>query len=195
MLEQRLQQQIFESADLQYMLADALVKPLAEAAQVLVACITSGGRVWVCGEGASAMLAQYLANKLMHGFERPRPALAAMALTVPAAGLGPAADPAAVFASQLQALAHPGDVLVVFSASGRTPSVLAAVTAAQGQDMSVVAFGGHAGKGLAPLMQETDVLVPIASERSPRIHEIQVLAIHGLCDAVDVQLLGEQESP
>ena len=45
MLEQRIQQQFFEGADLKYQSAEALSRGVADAAQVLLAVITSGGKV------------------------------------------------------------------------------------------------------------------------------------------------------
>ena len=49
MLEQRIQQQFFDSADLQYQTAESLGRPIAEAAQALIGCITGGGKLLVGG--------------------------------------------------------------------------------------------------------------------------------------------------
>jgi len=51
MLEQRIQQQFFDSADLKYQAAEALARPIAEAVQAVLGCITGGGKVLVCGSG------------------------------------------------------------------------------------------------------------------------------------------------
>jgi D-sedoheptulose 7-phosphate isomerase len=83
MLEQRIQQQFFESADLQYQAAEVLGRPIEQAVAALVGALTSGGRVLVAGLGASASLAQLMATQLISGFERDRPGLAAMALGRP----------------------------------------------------------------------------------------------------------------
>ena len=45
MLEQRIQQQFFESADLISQSADALSRPIAQAVAALLGCITAGGKV------------------------------------------------------------------------------------------------------------------------------------------------------
>jgi hypothetical protein len=50
MLEPRIQQHFFESADLSYQAAEAMARPIADAAQAMVDCVTSGGRI---GLGAS----------------------------------------------------------------------------------------------------------------------------------------------
>ena len=54
MLEQRIQQQFFDSADLKYAAAAILSRPIADAVQALVNCITAGGKVLTCGNGGSA---------------------------------------------------------------------------------------------------------------------------------------------
>ena len=54
MLEQRIQQQFFDSADLKYAAAEILSKPIADAVSALVGCITAGGKVLSCGNGGSA---------------------------------------------------------------------------------------------------------------------------------------------
>ena len=62
MLDLRIQQHFIDSADLQYQAAETLAKPLDAGVQALMACVTSGGKVLVCGEGSSAALAQYFAS-------------------------------------------------------------------------------------------------------------------------------------
>ena len=80
MLDLRIQQHFIDSADLQYQAAETLAKPLDAGVQALMACVTSGGKVLVCGEGSAAALAQYFASLFVGGFERERPELAAIAL-------------------------------------------------------------------------------------------------------------------
>ena len=59
MLEQRIQQQFFDSADLKYAAAEVLAKPIADAVSALVGSITAGGKVLACGNGGSAADAQH----------------------------------------------------------------------------------------------------------------------------------------
>ena len=81
MLEQRIQQQFFDSADAKYAAAEALTRPVCDAAQILLNCITSGGKVLACGNGGSAGDAQHFAAELVGRFEAERGELAAIALT------------------------------------------------------------------------------------------------------------------
>jgi D-sedoheptulose 7-phosphate isomerase len=197
MLEQRIQQHFFESADLKYQSAEVLSRPIAEAASALVGCITAGGKVLVCGGRRSVAAARQLATDLIGQFERERPGLAAIGLALDGAVLaGPAEGPdyTSVFAQQVQALGQPGDVLVVVSATGESSVVLAAVDAARAKDMTIVALTGRGGGALVRRLSDTDVNVCVPHDRVSRIREVHQLVLHCLCDAVDLQLLGEQDS-
>lgn len=181
MLEQRIQQQFFESADLLSQTADPLSRPIAQAAQALVGCITAGGKVLLIG----APLARHAASLLVSRFERDRPPLAAMAL-------GAGGEPAL---AQLQALGAPGDVLVALAAASDSGAALVpCVRAAKDKDMVVVALTGPDAAGLDKALAETDVHIAVPHERAARVQEVQLLALHCLADAVDLQLMGEQES-
>lgn len=196
MLEQRIQRHFFDSADLVNHVAELLSKPIADAAQALLGSITGGGKLLACGSGGAAGSAQQLVTLLATRFERSRPGLAAIGLAGDPAvltALGHAHGFDAVFARQVQTLGNPGDVLVVFDADGQSPGLRAAVDAAHEKELTVIAFTGHDGGPLVQRLGETDVLVCVPHERAARIHEVHLLAIHGLCDAIDIQLLGEQD--
>ena len=197
MLEQRIQQQFFDSADLKYAAAEVLAKPIADAVSALVGSITAGGKVLACGNGGSAADAQHFAAEFVGRFERERPGLAALALTTDSSiltAIGNDYDFNSIFSKQVQALGAPGDVLLAISTSGNSANVVAAVEAARAKEMIVIALTGHKGGKLRELLTETDVLVCVPHERTARIQEVHLLTLHCLCDAVDLQLLGEQEN-
>jgi D-sedoheptulose 7-phosphate isomerase len=178
MLEQRIQQQFFESADLQYQAAEQLTRPIADATAALLAAITAGGKVLVGGSGAGAAMAPYLTRLLAGRFERERPPLAALAL---------AASNEAV--QQVRALGLPGDVLLyIDDGEGHSTPV---ISAAQAKDLTIVVLAGRGAQAFGELLAETDVLVAIPHERTARVAEVQMLVLHCLCDAIDFQLMGE----
>ena len=200
MLEQRIQQHFIDSADLKYQAAQTLSTPIAAAVQAMLACVTSGGKVLACGNGASAAEAQQFAAFCVAGFERERPELAAMALTADStlltAGLGGAQDPGSQqFARQVRALGQAGDLLLALSVSGNDANLLAATEAAHERDMTVVVLTGRNGGQLGAVLRETDVLISVPHDRAARVREVHALVLHCLCDGVDAQLLGEQEIP
>ena len=197
MLERRIQQHFIDSADLKYQAGPALSKPISQAMQALLACVTSGGKILACGAGVSGLLAQQFAAQFVGRFERERPGLAALALlggdpSDPAADTPEAAD-AGHFARQVHALGQAGDVLLALSATGQSAGVLAAIEAAHAREMTVVALLGASGGAAGRALRETDVQVRVPHERAVRIHEVHLIALHCLCDGVDAQLLGEQE--
>ena len=197
MLEQRIQQQFFDSADLKYAAAEVLSKPIADAISALVGCITSGGKVLTCGNGGSASDAQHFAAEFVGRFERERPGLAAISLTTDTSiltAIGNDYDFASIFSKQVQAIGAPGDVLLAISTSGNSTNVVAAIEAAHAKEMTVIALTGHKGGRMRELMLETDVMVCVPHDRTARIQEVHLLVLHCLCDAVDLQLLGEQEN-
>ena len=197
MLEQRIHQQFFDSADLKYAAAEILAKPIADAVNAVVGCITAGGKVMACGNGGSASDAQHFAAEFVGRFERERPGLAAIALTTDSSiltAVGNDYDFNSIFSKQVQALGSPGDVLIAISTSGNSANVLAAVEAARAKEMTVIALTGRGGGKLRERLGETDVHICVPHERTARIQEVHILALHCLCDAVDLQLLGEQDN-
>jgi D-sedoheptulose 7-phosphate isomerase len=196
MLEQRIQRHFFDSADLKNQCAEVLSKPIADAVQAVLGCITAGGKVLACGNGGSASDAQHFAAEFIGRFERERPGLAAIALTTDSSILTAIGNDYGfnqIFSKQVQALGNPGDVLIALSTSGNSADVLAAADAAHDKDMTVIAFTGRGGGKLGARLLETDVHICVPHERTARIQEVHILALHCLCDAVDVQLLGDQD--
>ena len=182
MLDLRIQQHFIDSADLHYQLAEGLAKPVDAAVQALLACVTGGGKVFTLGLGNEALQANYLASLLVGGFERERPGLPALSLSGQLRPL-----------QAVQALGHSGDVLFVLSTTLPDESMKAAVTAAHERDMAVLALTGTASAEWARLLHETDVHMAVQHERVARVREVHHLVLHCLCDAIDTQLLGEQE--
>lgn len=183
MLDLQIQQHFIDSADLHYQLAEGLAKPVGAAVQGLLASVSGGGKVLTLGHDHDALQAQYLAALLLGGFERERPGL-------PALAVGGALAPL----QTLQALGQAGDVLFVLASTAPDEALLAAVTHAHERDMAVLPLTGAASTEWVHALRETDVHMPVAHERVARVREVHHLVLHCLCDAIDTQLLGEQEA-
>lgn len=198
MLLQRIQQQFIDSADLKYQCAQAIAPSVENAIQAVLASVTGGGKVLACGNGASAAAAQHFAASFIGRYERERPELAALSLSADAAvlsGLANDFDARAVYARQVRALGHGGDVLLALSTTGNSANMLAAVEAAHERDMTVVALTGARGGRLAQMLRDTDVHVCVPHELPARILEVHHLVLHCICDGVDAQLLGLPDAP
>ncbi len=197
MLEQRIEKHFIDSADLKYQSALALSKPIAQATQAILASVTSGGKVLVCGNGGSAADAQHFAAEFVGRYERERPELGAIALTTDSSILTAIAndyDFSVIFSKQVRALGVAGDVLLAISTSGNSANIINAIEAAHAREMTVVALTGKGGGKIASLLRETDVHICVPHERTARIQEVHLLALHCICDGVDAQLLGDQDS-
>ncbi len=197
MLEQRIEKHFIDSADLKYQAALALSKPIAQATQAILASVTSGGKVLACGNGGSAADAQHFAAEFVGRYERERPELGAIALTTDSSIITAIAndyDFTVIFSKQVRALGVAGDVLLAISTSGNSANIIAAIEAAHNRDMTVVALTGKGGGKIAALLRETDVHICVPHDRTARIQEVHLLTLHCICDGVDTQLLGDQES-
>jgi D-sedoheptulose 7-phosphate isomerase len=98
-----------------------------------------------------------------------------------------------IFSKQVRAFGVAGDVLLALSAHGNCANVLAAIEAAHEREMTVVALTGKGGGKITHALRETDVHVCVPNDHVPRIQEVHLLVLHCICDAVDAQLLGDQE--
>ena len=191
---ERIQQHFRESAALKLEALDALSMPIAAAIDTMFGALANGNRIFVCGNGAGAAGAQRLAAQLLAGFERERPSLPAIALTADSAvltALGAGGEFDGVYAKQLRALGHAGDVLVVIAGAGNEPNLVQAIAEAHEREMIVIALTGQGGGQVGEALAEMDIQIAVPSQRLARIHEVQLLVIHCLCDGIDAMLLGE----
>ncbi len=212
---ERIQQHFRDSAALQLEALDALSMPIAAAVDTMFGALANGNKILACGNGASATDAQRFAAQLTARFERERPGLPAIALTADSAVLTALAADGSfddVYARQVRALGHAGDVLLAVTATGDSPNVLAAIGEAHEREMFVIALtgtgavsgasegngsggngrnGGGGGGKIGKALADTDIHICVPTERVARIHELHLLTIHCLCDGIDAMLLGE----
>ncbi len=182
-----------DSAKVKRDAADALAGPIARAAALMAEALRAGAKIMACGNGGSAADAQHFAAELINRFERERAPLAALALTTDSSTLTSIANDyryEQVFEKQVRALGRRGDVLLAISTSGNSANVIEAMRAARETGVRVVALTGRGGGKMAALVGEGDVHVCVPHERTARIQEVHLLALHCLCDGIDHQLLG-----
>jgi D-sedoheptulose 7-phosphate isomerase len=191
----RIHRHFDDSAQLKRESAPLLAPLIARAAGLMTECLLADGKILACGNGGSASDAQHFAAELVGRFERERPELPAISLATDTSLLTAVANDYAfeqVFAKQVRALGARGDVLLAISTSGNSGNVLAAVEVAIERDMRVVALTGKGGGQLRSVLRADDVHICVPHERTARIQEVHLLAIHCICDAIDSTLLGEE---
>jgi D-inositol-3-phosphate glycosyltransferase len=166
---------------------------LLRASQEIAGGLAAGGKLLICGNGGSAAESQHLAAELVGRFKRPdRAGLPAIALTADTAVLTAWANDARfdeVYARQVDALGRPGDVLVALSTTGRSRNLVRAIEAARERGMRSVAFLGRDG-GQCRKVSDVPVVVPVNDTQ--RIQEVQLLALHTLCELVEERLFARR---
>ena len=173
-----------------------LAPAIAQATELMVACLLADGKILACGNGGSAADAQHFAAELVGRFEMERQGLAAIALTTDSSIMTAISNDygyKAIFDKQVRALGKPGDVLLAISTSGNSANVIEAIHAAHDNDLRVVALTGKGGGEIAALMRDTDVHLCVPAERTARIQDVHLLTIHCLCDGIDCLLFGVDE--
>jgi len=147
--------------------------------------VRAGGTLFFCGNGGSAADAQHLATEYVVRYMRTRRAYPAVALTTDTSLLTAAANDLGfehVFARQIDALAKPGDLLIIHSTSGSSPNVLRAAEAARTRGIPVLAFSARDG---GPLRELADHSVIIPTDRTDRAQELHLCIEHIICDIVE----------
>ena len=120
--------------------------------------VRAGGTLFFCGNGGSAADAQHMATEYVVRYMRNRRAYPAIALTTDTSLLTAAGNDFGfehVFSRQVEALARPGDLLIIHSTSGNSPNVLRAAEAAREKGVTVLAFSARDGGALRALADHT----------------------------------------
>src|SRR5271156_3435980 len=117
-----------------------------EAAAAMIAeALLSEHKLLACGNGGSAADASHLTTEFVGRFERERRAYPAISLATHGGDLTAISndyDFKDLFARQVQAYGKPGDVLVVFTTSGRSENVVRALKVAKTLNLKTIAFLG-----------------------------------------------------
>ncbi len=173
---------------------DAIAEPIASAAAIMIESLSAGGKILSCGNGGSTADAQHFSCEMLGRFVRERQPLSAIAITADTntlTAIGNDYGIEHIFARQVTALGRPGAVLLAISTSGNSPNVLEAVRAAHENHMRVITLNGRDGGRLSTMLNKDDIDIVVPGASTPRIQEVHGIAVHCLCDLIDVHLLGE----
>jgi len=149
-----------------------------------------GGTLFFAGNGGSAADAQHVATEYVVRYQTNRPAMRAVALTTDTSLLTACANDMGfdeVFARQVEALAEPGDLLVLHSTSGESPNLIRAAQAAKARGVGVVALLGRTG---GQLKDVADLVLIVPSTETARIQELHLAIEHVICDLDEGRLKG-----
>jgi len=164
-------------------------------AAAIAASLGHGGLLMAAGNGGSATHADHLVGELVGRFRVERAPLRAVSLvadhgTLTAVGNDYGFEE--VFARQVRGLAQRGDVLVLFSTSGRSPNILRAAEAGDDAGALVLALTGPLPTELA--CRATDAL-SVEAPDTASIQDAHHVAVHALCAAIDELITAQGEVP
>lgn len=168
------------------------VSTIARVSEVLIESFRASRKVLLFGNGGSAADAQHIAAEFVGRFAFDRPGLPALALSVNTScvtAIGNDYGFELVFARQIEALGHRGDVAIGISTSGNSPNVLHGLSVARKMGLQTVAFtGGNGGK----LKEAADHCICAPSKETPRIQECHILIGHVISELVERTIFHEQ---
>ena len=155
------------------------------AAEILIDAYTSGARVFSCGNGGSAAIANHLQCDHMKGVRTatdhaPRVVSLSHSVELITAIANDMAYEE-VFVYQLQSQSGPGDVLIAVSSSGRSANIVRALTWARDHDVRTIALTGFTG-GDAKTVAE--VAVHVDSTNYGIVEDLHQAIMHALAQYI-----------
>lgn len=103
----------------------------------IVQCFKNGGKLLICGNGGSHAMANHLEEEFICKFEHERAPLPAISLK-PHTSTSNDFGYEQVFARQIEALGKPGDVVLIFSTSGKSLNCRMAAQTARAKQLTVI---------------------------------------------------------
>ena len=155
------------------------------AAAILLEAYLRGARMFSCGNGGSASIANHMQCDHVKGIRNatdlsPR----VLSLSTNVELLTAIANDTAyenVFAYQLQAQSEPGDVLVAVSSSGRSPNIVKALTWARQAGLRTIALTGFDGGGARAA---AEVAVHVDSTNYGIVEDLHQAIMHALAQYI-----------
>jgi D-sedoheptulose 7-phosphate isomerase len=157
-------------------------------AALCVTAIRERRKILIAGNGGSAADAQHWAGELVSRFWYDRPGLPALALTTDSSSITAIGNDYSydyVFARQIEALGHAGDIFIAVSTSGKSKNIIRALGAARELGLVTLGFTGASGGEMPALCDEC---LRIPSDQTPHIQEGHEILGHILCGLIERSL-------
>jgi phosphoheptose isomerase len=158
---------------------------LERAAAMLLEAYAARARVFSCGNGGSAAIANHLQCDHVKNIRTATdlcPSVVSLStnvelLTAIANDLGYENS----FVYQLQSEARPGDLLIAVSSSGRSPNIVRALTWAKEQDLRTIAITGFTG---GPARELADAAVHVDCRNYGIVEDLHQSIMHALAQFI-----------
>lgn len=168
-----------------------LTNQIMEIGDKITEIFKNDGGLYLCGNGGSAADAQHIATEFISRFYKERPGLNAEALSVNTSTLTAIGNDYSferIFARQLEAKAHEGDMVIGITTSGTSKNVLEAMRyAGKSEITSVLLMGGFEDPELDGV---ADYVIKVPSLITPRIQEAHIFIGHVIAEYVEHKMFG-----
>ena len=161
-----------------------------QAGRLIVDTLHRDKKLLVCGNGGSAAEAGHFSTELVGRYQKHRSSLPAIALSADGSlvtCIGNDYGYDQVFSRQISGLAHAGDLVVVFTSSGNSANIIAALHEAKSQGLASLAFLGRGG-GKAKGLATCEMIIP--GDSGAAAQEAHLFLIHHFCELVDAAFPG-----
>ena len=170
----------------------SIKKLIEEASNICIDSLNNGGKILLCGNGGSAADAQHIAAEFVGRYKIERKGLSAIALTTDSSALTAIGNDYGyerVFDRQVEALAHPNDVVIGISTGGTSINVINALSIAREIGCKTIGFSGRSG---GQMNECCDINIVVPAKDTARIQEMHILFGHILCHLIDLDYINKK---
>jgi D-sedoheptulose 7-phosphate isomerase len=161
---------------------------IQNAAILISKAIYQGNKVMWCGNGGSAADSQHLAAELVGRYKMNRPGLSSIALTTDTSVITAIANDFGfehVFERQVFAIGKPGDVLVCLTTSGKSKSILNALSKARDKEITTILISSTRAATVS-----ADIRILVDSDEVEQIQHAHIAIGHVICEIIEIELFG-----
>jgi len=190
-LKQIIYDQLTESSEVKINARNLNIDSIAEAATILINALKNKKKILIIGNGGSAADAQHIAAEFVGRFSINRKPLPAIALTTDSSIMSAIANDFGyeeVFKRQIEAIGEEGDVLIAISTSGKSANIIAAIKAAKIKNIKIIGLTGNKAHSIEG---DSDLIIKIPSDNTPRVQEAHITIAHVLCSIIEMEFFHE----
>ncbi len=185
---------LFDHIDKLAVTLENLPQPLFKASEALVNTLLNDGKILIGAESKQTILASYFSSIMLSRYNHERPTLPAYNLSADITTISTLAQDnnslSVIFGMQIQALAQPNDLILLFSMSGKETSILQAIRSAHDKEVPCIIFTSNEDDNIQSLINENDIVISVRQETQAMVIEGQLLALNILGELIDQQLFG-----
>lgn len=156
-------------------------------AKIIKKTTRSGNKILICGNGGSAAQAEHLATELIVRYKSNiRKPIPAISLNSDVSLLTAHANDFSfdtIFNNQISSLGKKGDLLIVFSTSGKSQNILNAIKTAKKNKLICIGFTGSLKNNF--FSKNCNKLINVRSDDTAIIQEGHLILTHYICELID----------